>query len=219
MLLKEHLLKGNEFYYKEEYEKSIEYFDKALEIDPKYADAWNNKGAALIRLEKYNEAIECCDKAINIDPNNANAWCNKGIALSCLWPPRFDEAILCYDMAIEIDPSYSKNEVANALETIYKKGEKKRKARIKLLFCDKALEIDPKNVGAWNNKGLALNNLGKYNEAIECLDKALEIPKYVLAMKNKDIIVKRMGKQPDKIGTIMGKKVKWYTSDGKPVYE
>ncbi|MBW9220733.1 protein kinase, partial [Methanothermococcus sp. SCGC AD-155-M21] len=35
--------------------------------------------------------------------------------------------------------------------------------------------IDPKYVYAWNNKGDALYNLGKYNEAIECFNKALEI--------------------------------------------
>ena len=39
LLLKEHILKGNEFAYKKEYEKSIECYDKALEIDPKYTES------------------------------------------------------------------------------------------------------------------------------------------------------------------------------------
>ena len=30
---------------------------------------------------------------------------------------------------------------------------------------DKAIEIDPKNLEAWNNKGIALNELNKYDEA------------------------------------------------------
>ena len=50
LLLKEYILKGNEFYYKKKYEKSIECYDKALEIDPKNATAWNNKGLALDNL-------------------------------------------------------------------------------------------------------------------------------------------------------------------------
>jgi len=33
-------------------------------------------------------------------------------------------------------------------------------------------EIDPKNVYAWNNKGVALDKLGKYKQAIKCYDKA-----------------------------------------------
>jgi len=40
---------------------------------------------------------------------------------------------------------------------------------------DKALAIDPKNTGAWNNKGLALTKSGCYQEAHECFDKSLAI--------------------------------------------
>jgi hypothetical protein len=43
--------------------------------------------------------------------------------------------------------------------------------------------------------------------------------KHALAKKNRDILLKQMDKQSDKLGTFMGKKIKWYTSDGKPVYE
>jgi tetratricopeptide (TPR) repeat protein len=39
---------------------------------------------------------------------------------------------------------------------------------------DKAIEIDPSNVNGWNNKGLDLANLGRYQEAIKCYDKVLE---------------------------------------------
>ena len=48
----------------------------------------------------------------------------------------------------------------------------------------KLWRIDPKNVFALNNKGLALNNLGKYQEAIDWYDKALVVdPKYVYAFE------------------------------------
>jgi Flp pilus assembly protein TadD len=44
------------------------------------------------------------------------------------------------------------------------------------------LEINPNDADAWNNKGLALDNLGKSTEAIEYYNKALQIdPKYVNA--------------------------------------
>jgi tetratricopeptide (TPR) repeat protein len=39
--------------------------------------------------------------------------------------------------------------------------------------------IDEDSDAAWNNKGVILTKLGKYNEAIECFDKALKINSHV----------------------------------------
>ena len=103
--LKEIILKGNEHYYKNEYNEAIECYDKAIKIEPSNFDLWFNKGYALIQLEKYEETIECYDKAIKIEPNDALAWDTKGIALVNLG--KNNEAIECYDKAIEIDPSYT----------------------------------------------------------------------------------------------------------------
>ena len=40
------------------YEEAIEWYDKALKIDPNDVNALNNKGKALYNLGKYQEAIE-----------------------------------------------------------------------------------------------------------------------------------------------------------------
>jgi tetratricopeptide (TPR) repeat protein len=51
-----------------------------------------------------------------------------------------------------------------------------------------------------NNKGLALDNLGKYEQAIECYDKALEIePNYILAWYNKGNALGNLGKPEEAI--------------------
>ena len=66
-----HVTKGTALYYLGKYEEAIATYDKAIEIDPQYADAWNNKGSALGCLGKYEEAIAAYDKAIEIDPQYA----------------------------------------------------------------------------------------------------------------------------------------------------
>jgi tetratricopeptide (TPR) repeat protein len=39
----------------------------------------------------------------------------------------------------------------------------------KSIVCsDKSIELNPRNIDSWYNKGLALNNLGEYEKAIKC---------------------------------------------------
>ena len=91
---------------RKKYEKAIECYDRALEINPNFVEAWNNKGNVLDELGRYEEAIECYDKALEINPNYAEAWNNKGVTLSML--RRYEEAIECFDRALEINPNYAK---------------------------------------------------------------------------------------------------------------
>ena len=48
---------------------------------------------------------------------------------------------------------------------------------------------------AWNNKGLALDDINKYDEAIKAFDKAIEInPQYSLAWYNKGRALYKLNK-------------------------
>ncbi len=85
---------------KREYVKAIENYDRALELDPKYLDAWYNKGLALSNLKKYEEALTCYDRALELDPKYLEAWNNKGQLLKQLG--RKDEAEKCFQKAKEL---------------------------------------------------------------------------------------------------------------------
>jgi len=67
-----------------EYHEAIEMYDKVIRSDPKYADAWYNKGIALCSLGKYHEAIEAYDEAIMLDPENGIIHYAKGVTLKLL---------------------------------------------------------------------------------------------------------------------------------------
>jgi tetratricopeptide (TPR) repeat protein len=52
--------------------------------------------------------------------------------------------------------------------------------------CERSISLNPSNALAFNIKGNILYNLGKYKEAIECYNKAIEIePLFVKAWYNK----------------------------------
>ena len=51
--------------------ESIEMFDKALEINPQFAEAYLSKGVALKMLGKHEEALQMFNKAFEINPELA----------------------------------------------------------------------------------------------------------------------------------------------------
>ncbi|MDD4454080.1 MAG: tetratricopeptide repeat protein [Candidatus Methanomethylophilaceae archaeon] len=163
------------------YDEAIKCYDRALKIDPKYARAWLNKSVALGNLGRYDEAIQCYDRALEVDPKDADAWYSKGVALNELG--RYDEAVQCYDHALKIDPKYASHRVIGDLRLQHR-----------------ALEIDPKYAYAWHNKGVALDDLGRYDEAISCYDRALEVdPKYAYAWNGKGNALKHLGRYDEAI--------------------
>ena len=91
--------KGEETY------KAIADYDKAIELDPKFAAAYNGRGNAWYVKQEYDKAIADYDKAIELDPKLAAAYNDRGNA----WYAKqeYDKAIADYDKAIELDPKHA----------------------------------------------------------------------------------------------------------------
>ena len=60
---------GLVYYNDKKYKQSIKCFEKAIEIEPKNAIAYNNICSAYNGLQKWDEAIKACEKAISLDVN------------------------------------------------------------------------------------------------------------------------------------------------------
>jgi tetratricopeptide (TPR) repeat protein len=63
---------------------ALQYFDKALAIQPNNFNVLYNKGVTLYDLGNYTEAIKYYDKALAIQPNNFDVLYNKANALAKL---------------------------------------------------------------------------------------------------------------------------------------
>ena len=48
------------------FEEAVQSSDKALELNPRDADAWANKARFLMALERYEEAISADDNALRL---------------------------------------------------------------------------------------------------------------------------------------------------------
>ena len=80
----------------------IEYYSKAIEINPKHAVAYNNRGAAFNTLGEYQKAIDDYNKAIEINPKHAVAYNNRGAVFKNLG--EYQKAIDDYTKSIELNP-------------------------------------------------------------------------------------------------------------------
>ena len=61
------------------YERAIEDFDKAIEFNPNYVEAYYNRGVAYVKLNEHERAIKDFSKAIELNPALAEAYGNRGI--------------------------------------------------------------------------------------------------------------------------------------------
>ena len=56
----------------------MENYRRAIEIDPKANEAYNNLGNALKKTGDLEGAVENYRRVIEIDPNDSMAYCNLG---------------------------------------------------------------------------------------------------------------------------------------------
>jgi tetratricopeptide (TPR) repeat protein len=89
---------------KKEYEKSVGHFSRALEIDPTFAEAYNQRAIAKYLQERYDESMEDCTRAIQWMPFHFGAWAGMGHCYT--HQGRFHEALECYTKALEINPHF-----------------------------------------------------------------------------------------------------------------
>jgi hypothetical protein len=63
-----------------EFDQAISLFNKSLEINPKYAEAYETRGMVYSSREQYDEAIADFNKALEIDPRLAEVYFSRGRA-------------------------------------------------------------------------------------------------------------------------------------------
>jgi tetratricopeptide (TPR) repeat protein len=104
-------------------DKAIADYDQAIKINPDFADAYINRGAAYADKGEYDRTIADFNQAINIKPDYADAYFNRGVAYGR--KGKYDQAITDVNQAIKLKPNEAKAYLSRAI--IYKrKGEPDR---------------------------------------------------------------------------------------------
>ncbi len=90
---------------------AIAEYQRALRIDPNYAEAHNNLGAVLLHSGRSTEAVAEYQAAVRLDPDYADAHSNLGSALSQI-PGRLSEAAAELETAVRLDPENARRRAA-----------------------------------------------------------------------------------------------------------
>ncbi len=170
-----------------EYQQAVDYYNKAIAINPTDTDAYNNRGIAYRNLGKYQEAIQDYTKAITINPQSANTYNNRGVVYYNL--KEYQKAIEDFNQAIVINPQDG--------DAYYNRGN---------AYCDlgeyqkaiqdynQVIKINPQSSETYNNRGIAYYNLKEYQKAMEDYNQVIKInPKYVIPYNNRGNVYYDLG--------------------------
>ncbi len=169
------------------FEEAIEYYNRALLINPSNKHALVDKAGTLRSLKFYDDALRYCREALRVDPDYHFAWSEQGHVLMEIG--QNEQAIASFDRAIAISPRDLDDWgwKGDCLLNIGRLDE--------AIYCyDKVINTDPLRPAIWCNKGTCFSRLELNDDAIACYDKALSIsPGYVIAWLNKASTLKGIG--------------------------
>lgn len=171
--------KGLRFLTTQRYDLAIKAFSEAIEVNPRNAVAYCNRGVARFFTGEHEKAIADFTSAVEINPGYTEAFCNRG----GLWAKKGDheKAVADYTKALEIHPRYP---VAHCGRGIAWANSGKYDRAIADFTM--ALEINPRYADAFCNRGASRFLKKDYDRAIADCTKALHIdPGYAVAYLNR----------------------------------
>ena len=166
---------GKELYRKDRDREAVKAFQKAISLNPDFAEAYYRLGLALAvsgqkkeAEEAYQKAVEAYEKLIEQNPEDADAHFNMGQAYGKLG--QYDDAIKAYKKAVKLKPDSG--------DMFYELGVAQSKVAHyaeAVAALEKATELDPDNY-----------------RAVEALDKAKDDHKRFQAiLKRQEELLRR----------------------------
>ena len=197
-------------------------FSKATELNPNYADGFNNLGILLQDQGRFEDAIVSYAKALAIKPDYVEVLNNMGVALH--EHGKLTDAIRTYKKALAFKSDYAeahynmgnafkdqgeldgavkaykkalaiKPDYVEALNNIGATFKEQGKVDEAIGAFTNAVSLDPNNIGAFYNMGICLKQQRKLEKAVEAYNKAVNIkPDHTEAHYNMGVALQEQGK-------------------------
>jgi protein O-GlcNAc transferase len=172
-------------------EEAINYYLKALRINPNYAEAYFNLGLIYHDIGRVDDAIANYQSYIRFNQNDADVYLNIGHAMQL--KGQIDEARFYYLKALQLDPDNP--QAHNNLGTVFLL---KRQFEEAIKHFRKAIHLDPDFAAAYSGSGDVFREQGNLAKAMESYRISLsKDPASAKTHNNLGIVLKDMGKIDD----------------------
>ncbi|MBR1646692.1 MAG: tetratricopeptide repeat protein, partial [Selenomonadaceae bacterium] len=172
---------GNVAYSRNQFDDALKFYGEALEINPNFGTAYNNRGTAYFNLKNYEVAGADFTKAIELNPNNATAYGNRGDVYRLTGNQ--NAALDDYSKAIKLAPNnaifYNNRGITYFNLKNYEYA---------IADFTEAIKLNPNNATAYGNRGDVHRLTGNFNAAVDDYSKAIELaPNNVVFYNNRGV--------------------------------
>lgn len=164
------LSKGNEAFWKKDFKKAEQLYQKSIKSKHRNYEALNNLGLVYLETASLNNAIDCFKKAANLNPSLAQAYNNLGVVY-CKYN-NYTEATKNFDMAIKRGENYFpayNNKAVNLINSIFEHID------ASMQCLETIVKLEPNNILAKQSYGLFLSLDENYSSAINVYKSGLNL--------------------------------------------
>ncbi len=141
---------------------------RAVASNPRYADAYFRLGIAFEKLGNIREAIAAYDRATQLLPSLTEAWFRAGALVYILG--HLEEAIGCFRRAAAAGGRTNFGRLGKARALLIEDRSQEAEQVLR-----ETLVVDPRNALAYELLGNLLSELGRFDEARACFERAIAI--------------------------------------------
>ena len=176
---------GLAYYHSDQTEKAVAAYQKAIQLNPNFADAYGGLGVIYWRTGNIDAAIRHCQKAIKIAPENIEFHQN---LTRIYWQKgRYDAAAVGYKIILELNPADE-----NALHHLGLILLSKQAYDEAVSYFQKVLQINPDSALTHGALGVAYYKLGEADLAIQEFQEVLRLDP---RNQNAHEMLKRLGQK------------------------
>ncbi|KAL9440706.1 hypothetical protein AB3S75_019386 [Citrus x aurantiifolia] len=158
---------GNCYSLQKDHETALKNFQRAVQLNPRFAYGHTLCGHEYVALEDFENGIRSYQSALRVDARHYNSW--YGLGMVYLRQEKFEFSEHHFRMAFQINPHSSviMSYLGTAMHALKRSGEA-------IEMMEKAILADKKNPLPMYQKANILLSLEKFDEALEVLEELKE---------------------------------------------